>query len=119
MRRGRIVERPGGRTIAHRVDRAERWWQRLRGLLGRDRLDEGEGLLLVPCRAVHMLGMRLTLDVALLDRTGRIVAVFEELRPGRAIASHRQAHAALELPAGTLRRAALGPGAMLAWEETP
>ena len=119
MRTGRIVERPGGRTIAHRVGRAERWWQRLRGLLGRDRLDQGEGLLLVPCRAVHMMGMRLSLDVALLDRSGRVVAVFEELRPGRTIASHREAHAALELPAGALRQAALGPGAMLAWEETP
>ncbi len=118
MRTGRVVERPSGRAIAHRVGRADRWWQRLRGLLGRDRLDEGEGLLLVPCRAVHMMGMRLTLDVALLDASGCIVAVFEELRPGRAIARHRDAHAALELPAGALRRAALAPGAMLAWEET-
>ena len=54
MRSGRVVEHPGGRTIAARVARADRWWQRLRGLLGRDRLDVGEGLLLVPCRAVHM-----------------------------------------------------------------
>ena len=119
MRTGRIVERPAGRTIADKVGRADRWWLRLRGLLGRDRLAEGEGLLLVPCRAVHMLGMRMPLDVALLDRGGRVVAVFEELRPGRAIAGHREAHAALELAAGTLRRAALGPGAMLAWEEMP
>jgi uncharacterized membrane protein (UPF0127 family) len=118
VRTGRVVERPSGRAIAHRVERADRWWHRLRGLLGRDRLDEGEGLLLVPCRAVHMMGMRLTLDVALLDRSGRIVAVFEELRPGRAVARHRDAHAALELPAGALRRAALAPGAMLAWEES-
>jgi uncharacterized membrane protein (UPF0127 family) len=118
VRTGRVVERPSGRAIAHRVERADRWWHRLRGLLGRDRLDEGEGLLLVPCRAVHMMGMRLTLDVALLDRSGRIVAVFEELRPGRAVARHRDAHAALELPAGALRRAALAPGAMLVWEES-
>lgn len=119
MRIGRIVERPSGRTIAGRVGRADRWWLRLRGLLGRDRLDEGEGLLLEPCGAVHMMGMRLTLDVALLDRSGCVVAVFEELRPGRAIARHRDAHAALELPAGALRRAAVAPGAMLAWEDTP
>lgn len=106
-------------SLGEQVQVAATWWGRLRGLLGRPPLQEGEGLLIRPCRAVHMLGMRLTLDVALLDRSGRIVAVFEELRPGRAIASHREAHAALELPAGTLRRTALAPGAMLAWEESP
>jgi hypothetical protein len=40
---------------------ADRWWPRFRGLLGRDRLPEGEGLLLTPCRSIHMLGMRFPL----------------------------------------------------------
>ena len=47
-----------GRRIAAQVWLADRWWLRLRGLLGRSPLREGEGLMLEPCKAVHMLGMR-------------------------------------------------------------
>jgi uncharacterized membrane protein (UPF0127 family) len=118
VRHGRVVERTTGRAVATRVGRADRWWLRLRGLLGRDALAEGEGLWLVPCPSVHMLGMRLPLDVALLDRDGRVVATFEALPPGRRVASARGAYVALELGAGALRRAGIGPGTLLDWEDT-
>jgi uncharacterized membrane protein (UPF0127 family) len=49
-----------------------------------------------------MLGMRYPIDVAFLDRGGRVLATYAELAPGRLSRYHRQATAALELPAGTL-----------------
>jgi uncharacterized membrane protein (UPF0127 family) len=49
-----------------------------------------------------MYGMSLILDVAFLDRTGLVVAVYPELRPGRRTRWHGMARDALELPAGTL-----------------
>ncbi len=91
-----------GAVLGTRIDLADRWWARLKGLLGRDRLEPGEGLLLRPCRAVHMLGMKTTLDIAFLDATGRIVALYPELRPGARTRWHGTARDALELPAGTL-----------------
>jgi uncharacterized protein len=91
-----------GRVLGERIAIADRWWCRLRGLLGRPGLDPGEGLLLRPCRAVHMLGMRFPLDVAFLDRSGTVVAAYPNLPPGGRTSWHRQADGALELPAGTL-----------------
>jgi len=88
--------------LGTRIGLADGWWTRLRGLLGRERLEPGEGLLLRPCRAVHMLGMRLTLDIAFLDADGRVVALYPELRPGGRTRWHAAARDALELPAGTL-----------------
>ncbi len=91
-----------GTVLGTRIGLADRWWPRLKGLLGRERLDPGEGLLLRPCRAVHMLGMRLTLDVVFLDPSGRAVALYPGLGPGARTRWHRAARDALELPAGTL-----------------
>jgi uncharacterized membrane protein (UPF0127 family) len=91
-----------GTVLGTRIGLADGWWGRLRGLLGRERLEPGEGLLLRPCRAVHMLGMRLSLDIAFLDPSGRVVAVYPDLEPGGRTRWHAAARDALELPAGTL-----------------
>ena len=89
-------------VLGERVEVAETWWSRLRGLLGRPSLKPSEGLLIRPCRAVHMLGMRFPIDVAFLDREGRVLATYAGLAPNQFSRYHRQAAAALELPAGTL-----------------
>ncbi len=81
---------------------AEWWWQRLRGLLGRPALQSGEGLLLIPCRAVHMAGMKYPLDVVFLNSEGMVMALYHRLPPGGRTGWHAGSRAALELPAGTL-----------------
>jgi uncharacterized membrane protein (UPF0127 family) len=117
MRRVRVVNRSRGAILGDRVAVADRWWPRFRGLLGRDCLPAGEGLLLTPCRSIHMLGMRFPLDAAFLDASGRVVALYPGLAPGRATRWHRGAQAALELPAGTLAATGTGEGDLL--ETTP
>lgn len=102
MRCIQIVEAASGAKLGERVAVAERWWQRLRGLLGQPPLQGGEGLLLTPCRAVHMEGMKYPLDVLFLDRKGTVVAVYHDLAPGARTRWHASARSALELPAGTL-----------------
>jgi hypothetical protein len=101
MRVVRVSNRRGP-LLGDRIGVADRWWPRFRGLLGRAGLEPGEGLLLEPCRAVHMLGMRFALDIAFLDRDGTVVAAYPNLRPGARTGWHRGATRALELPAGTL-----------------
>ena len=101
--------------LGTRIGVADGWWSRSRGLLGRDALAPGEGLLLTPCRSIHMYGMRFPLDVAFLDREGTVVETYADLAPGRRTRWHRTARHALELPAGTLAATRTGPGDRLAW----
>ncbi len=89
---------------------ADGYWTRLRGYLGRSEPSAGEGILLQPCRSVHMVGIRFALDIAFLDGDDRVVAAYSDVPPGWTTRSASDASSALELPAGTLVRTGTRPG---------
>lgn len=90
-------------VIGNRIFIADGFFSRLKGLLGRKGLDEGEGLLLSPCSSIHCWGMRFPIDAIFLDKQYRVVAIHPNLKPG-SMASHRQARYVLELKAGEASR---------------
>jgi uncharacterized membrane protein (UPF0127 family) len=89
---------------------------RLRGWMGRRWLDPDEALWLVPCRAVHTLGMRMPIDVVFLDDSDVVLRVVAALPPWRACAD-RHARSVLELPAGGAAARGLRPGVRIAMAE--
>ena len=112
----RLLNRTRGAVLAVRVARAERVLERMRGLLGRESLDEGEALVLSPCAAIHTFFMRFPIDAVFLDRRGRVVRAVAELRPWRATRFHLRAVKVVELPAGTLESTGTRKGDELAFE---
>jgi uncharacterized protein len=119
MRLLRVVNTRINRELGTRVRMADRWLPRLKGMLARPAPDPGEGLLLTPCRSVHMYGMRYSLDVAFLDREGVVVAVYPSLAPGSRTRWHRNAAHALELPGGTLLESGTAVGDVITWSVAP
>ena len=113
MRSVGVANRTRGVNLGSRVGVAARWWLRLRGLLGRSELRPGEGLLLKPCKAVHMAGMAFPLDVGFLDAEGRLIAIYPALPPRARTRWHSGARQALELPAGTFAATGSGLGDVL------
>ncbi len=105
-----------GILVGRRVRVADRWWPRLRGLIGYPEPAAGEGLLIQPCQGVHMQWMKYPLDVAFIGAGGAVVAVYHTLRPWRFSKTHRDAECALELRAGTLRDTETEVGHRLRWE---
>lgn len=96
--------------LADRATVADSFWRRLRGLLGRDGLEAGEGLVIVPCTSVHMMGMKFPLDVLHLDRSGTVLRALPGLRPGQFGPMVWRSHVAVELPAGTIDATGTLPG---------
>jgi len=74
---------------------------RRRGLLGRSKLSPGEGMLIVPCRSVHTVGMQFAIDVVFLDKQCRVVSIRPNIEPGSWNNTCLKARSTLELPAGT------------------
>ena len=98
-----------GNVVCERCALADGFFSRIRGLLGRDTLAAGEGLLLTPENSIHTWFMRFPIDVVFLDRELRVLAVRPDVRPWGA-AARRGAHAALELAAGEAARQGLEEG---------
>ncbi len=115
MKRVRILNRTRESVLGSRVGLADHWWSRTRGFLGRPSPANGEGLLLSPCRAVHTMGMKFTLDVLFLDRQGRVLALYPDLGPRRHTAWHGTARYALEVPAGTIAASGTQEGDLIVW----
>lgn len=89
-------------TIASDVILALTRAERRRGLLGHDSLDRSAALVLSPCWSIHTMFMRFPIDVVFVGREGRAVRIVKELAPWR-IAVAPRAHAAIELPAGSVK----------------
>lgn len=92
---------------------ADGFFGRLAGLLFSSPLQPGQGLLLVPCNAVHTAFMTCPIDIVFIDRAGRIEKIVPRLVPWRAAAC-AGAHQTLELAAGEAARLGLSAGESLA-----
>ena len=92
------------------VETAASLGTRLRGLLGRDRIDGA--LLLQPAKSVHTIGMRFAIDVAFLDRN-LVVLDMVTMRPNRVSRVRPLARAVLEADAGAFERWRLAVGDQL------
>jgi uncharacterized membrane protein (UPF0127 family) len=103
-----------GSEVAVRVQRADRAWSRMVGLLGRRSLAEDEGLLLTPCTSIHTFFMRFPIDVLYLDREHVVLKAVRALRPFRFSACLRGCHSVLELPAGAIEASGTQVGDRLA-----
>lgn len=112
----RVRNRSRGTLLGDRIRVADGFWSRLRGLLGRDGLGEGEGLLIEPSRGVHMYGMRFCLDVLLLDRERRVRKGFPGLAPGEVTGLRKGVRYALELPVGTIEATETRDGDLVEWD---
>ena len=96
---------------------ADGWRARLRGYLGRREPEQHEGILLLPCSSIHMLGVRFALDVVFLDSEMRVLALHEAVQPGFSARSHPGAAATLELRAGRVRETHTAVGDVLEIQE--
>lgn len=103
----RVTARRRGTVLCATCGVADRPLARMRGLLGRDRLEPGEGLLLRPAPSIHTLCMRFPIDAVFLDRDDRVLRVVAALGPWRA-ASCRGARAVIELAAGAAEGLSVG-----------
>jgi uncharacterized membrane protein (UPF0127 family) len=94
-----VLKKAGGEVVCERCELANTPLKRMRGLLGRSGLDEGEGMLFRPAGSIHMFFMRFPIDVVFCDGDLRIVRVVRGLKPWRTAAA-RGAKVTIELAAG-------------------
>ena len=110
MRAVRVINKRNGTELAKQARIADSFATRCRGLFGKQEFLPGEGLIIRPCRMVHMLFMRFPIDVVFCDVANRVVSIEENLKPWRFSSYHPQARFVLEVPAGICRSGGVAVG---------
>jgi hypothetical protein len=115
MKNTRINNHNG--TQIEQVFLANTPWLRLRGLLGRKRLTNEQGLLISPCNSVHTIGMKYSLDIVYLNNKNKVLKITKNLKPWRSSAC-RGATKVLELNAGNTENKNIKQGDTLLWQDS-
>ena len=100
----KIINKTNNKVLANRAEIADTPFKRIKGLLGRTSLKEGEGLVITHCSSIHTFFMRFSIDVAFLDRHSRVVAIASCLPPARLFSSLFKGKLVIELPVRTLAK---------------
>lgn len=100
--RHQLIDTETGEVIVAKLEVADTFFRRFRGLQFRRPLAPDEGLLLTPCRSIHTHWMRFPIDVAMLDREGFVLAVSANVRPWRIVRRVKDTQSIVESAAGML-----------------
>jgi uncharacterized protein len=114
--RGRLVVHGDGAAVSVPLEIATSYRARTKGLLGRDSVEGA--MLLSPAGAVHTFRMRISIDVAYLDRTLTVIAV-RTMKPGRLGLPRLRSRHVLEAEAGVMAGWGLGVGVRVAVTAAP
>ena len=101
----RALNQTRGTVLCARLENAGGLAGQGRGLLGRDGLEPGTGMLFdngrfTPFMWMHMFFMRFAIDIVFLGRGNTVVRINRRLKPWRVSSVVFGARKALELPAG-------------------
>ena len=107
-----------GQPVAERLETAFDSASRKKGLLGRDGLPPGVGLVIAPTNLVHTFAMRFPIDILFVSREGRVIKVRAAVSKRR-VAGAWGGFAVIEMAAGSLEKSDTRPGDLLELREHP
>ena len=76
--------------------------QKVRGLLGRECLEDGQGLLFKQCGSLHTFFMSFPIDIIYTDKHFKVIKAARAVRPFKLVRAPLRAYFALELPPGAI-----------------
>src|SRR5438093_10689364 len=88
--------------LGEAIEVADTAVRRVKGLLGRQCLEDGQGLLFKQCSSLHTLFMRFPIDILFIDKQGKVLKSRGDVRPFKFIAAPLRSYYALELPSGAI-----------------
>lgn len=95
------------KLIVSKVKIADSFILKLVGLLGRENIDENEGLLLMRCSSIHCFFMKVTIDVVYLSKDMEVLYI-ETVKPWKIGKFVKNAYNILELKEFRAKEIAVG-----------
>lgn len=96
----KVVNTTKQAVLAENASFANTLKTRMKGLLGKDGLNQGEGLVITRCNSIHTFFMKFSIDVIFVNKNDRVIKVLHRLKPWRLCRPYLGASCCIELPSG-------------------
>lgn len=103
--------------VVENVSVADSFFKRLRGLMFKKFLGSEDGLLIYPCKQVHTIYMRFNIDIVFMTKSGEVIFIAEDMKPGLVSKYIKDAHKVLELRGGTARQKNIKAGQVIEFKK--
>lgn len=104
--------------ILPRVYVAERFFDRLKGLMGTKELNLDAGLLIKPCNSIHTFFMKFPIDVAFMDKDGQVCYIIHSMEKNKVSPIVPKASSVLEASSSTFKGCNLEVGDIMSLTKT-
>ena len=108
-----------GTVLIGRVECAESFGERVRGLIGRKPPGKGGAMYIADCPAVHTFMMGFDLDLVFLTEDMAVCRIVRGVVPCRIVLGGRKARSIVEIEAGYLPEKGIEEGARLTLVQEP
>lgn len=105
MKKVKVFNESQNTLLLEEAELADSFFLRLKGLLGRSSLQVGSGMIIMPCKAVHTVGMNFKIDVAFIDKNNYVCHIINSMEPYRFSPTIKKAHYVIEAPPETFKNA--------------
>jgi uncharacterized membrane protein (UPF0127 family) len=106
-----------GTMLGEAIEVAVTAAQRVKGLLGRECLADGQGLLFKGTSSLHTFFMQFPIDILYIDKQGEVLKTARNVKPFKVVMAPWRAHYALELPVGAIANSSTRVGDHVRFDE--
>jgi uncharacterized membrane protein (UPF0127 family) len=99
----KIINTTRNTVLADHVIVADSAFSRLKGLLGKKRLENNHALILKPCNSIHTFFMAFSIDVLFIDKQNKVIEALSCIAPFRMSKIYIRSACVIELPAGSIK----------------
>lgn len=99
----KLINSKNGKIIAEEVEIADNFFTRFKGLLGREGLNNGMALHIIPCTSIHSCFMKFKFDAIFINKKNQIIHLAENMPAWRFSKTCFSARSIIELPAGVIK----------------
>lgn len=103
--------------LADKVIICNTFFSRLKGLLGKKELNEGEALILTKTNNVHSFFMQFAIDLIFLNKQKVVIQTIINFLPNKVSPKIKESYYVVELSANFLLKTQINCGDYLYWEE--
>lgn len=111
--RAKVIRKKDGSVLIADCAMALTSWEKMLGLLPRKSIDKNEAMWINNSTSIHTFFMKFAIDVAFIDRKGKILAIYHSLQPWRHSWIHLFAKGALEAKSGLMKEMGIEKGEIL------